>query len=138
MLDTSVSLTWLLHNGTAEQNELARSVLSCVESSSDVTLVVPDLWWLEWTNAIHQAKRRRLIDSRQIIEYSELITSLGIRTESLNPEAALARVLPLAMEAGLTTYDATYLDLAISLKADLVTADRSLLEAAGRYNVATW
>ena len=57
VLDTSVSLRWLLPDGTAEQIALADRVLDHMESMGSI-LSVPNPWWLEWAtvdSALRQA-----------------------------------------------------------------------------------
>ena len=137
VLDTSVSLTWLLHNGTSQQTDLADRVLDHLESNPNATLAVPNLWWLEWANAVSRAQRRSLVSPQQITEYADLVASLSIQTLFTHPDDVVSRILPLAIRTGLTTYDATYLDLAMELKAPLATADQALYQAATKLRVQT-
>ena len=41
-----------------------------------------------------------------------------------------------ARDAGLTTYDASYLWLAFTLEGELITLDQKMLETAGRLNIS--
>ena len=58
------------------------------------------------------------------------------RTHYWRPSGEGDWTLPLAEEAGLSVYDASYLELAIRLGVTLVSADRKLCEAAKRAGVA--
>ena len=136
VLDTSVSLAWLMPGSTVEQETIAERVLAYLETDPLGVAVVPSLWWLEWTNAISRAQRGSLINPQQIADYTELIAALALDTKTISTDEVLTRVLPLAISTGLTTYDATYLDLAIQLKAPIATADAALREAAIKNDVA--
>ena len=58
------------------------------------------------------------------------LESLGIETLEAD-RAALLSVIDLVERHGLSAYDAAYLALALSLDADLATADRGMARAAG-------
>ena len=135
VLDTSVSLAWLMPGSTVEQETIAERVLAYLETDPLGVAVVPSLWWLEWTNAISRAQRKSLINPQQIADYTELIAALALDTKAISADEVLTRVLPLAISTGLTTYDATYLDLAIQLKTPIATADAALREAAIKNDV---
>ena len=135
VLDTSVSLAWLMPGSTVEQETIAERVLAYLETDPLGVAVVPSLWWLEWTNAISRAQHKSLINPQQIADYTELIAALALDTKTIGADEVLTRVLPLAIAAGLTTYDAAYLDLAIQLKAPIATADAALREAAIKNDV---
>jgi predicted nucleic acid-binding protein len=135
ILDTSVSLAWLMPGSTVAQEAIADRVLAYLETDPLGVAVVPSLWWLEWTNAISRAQRGSLINPQQIADYTELIAALALDTKIIGADEVLTRVLPLAISAGLTTYDATYLALAIQLKTPIATADAALREAAIKNDV---
>ena len=135
VLDTSVSLAWLMPGSTVEQETIAERVLAYLETDPLGVAVVPSLWWLEWTNAISRAQRKSLINPLQIADYTELIAALALDTKTIGADEVLTRVLPLAIFTGLTTYDAIYLDLAIQLKTPIATADAALREAAIKNDV---
>ncbi len=90
-------------------------------------IVVPSHFWLEATNTL--IVRHRLLGAdvlRAIHDLDDLVF------ETIEMDRAL---LILAMDAseryGLTTYDAAYLALAVSLDGSLLTLDRALRAAAG-------
>jgi predicted nucleic acid-binding protein len=135
VLDTSVSLVWLMRGSTVEEETIAERVLAYLETDPLGVAVVPSLWWLEWTNAISRAQRKLLINPQQSVDYTELIAALALDTRTISADEVLTRVLPLAISTGLTTYDASYLDLAIQLKTPIATADAALREAAIKNDV---
>ncbi len=66
----------------------------------------------------------------------ELIAELPITTDNETTTRAWREILALARAEGLTTYDATYLELAIRRGLPLMTKDAALIAAAGRSGVA--
>jgi predicted nucleic acid-binding protein len=65
----------------------------------------------------------------------ELLNALPIRVEQESPERMLKEVLALAREQKLSTYDASYLDLAMRRALPLATRDAGLAHAAQRCGV---
>jgi len=66
----------------------------------------------------------------------ELIAELPVTTDSGTTARAWREILALARAEGLTTYDATYLELAIRCGLPLQTKDEALIGAAQRSGVA--
>lgn len=76
----------------------------------------------EVANAAAQKTRRKLMTEEDARRALGDLGGLAVRLEPADPAAVLA----LALETGLTAYDASYLWLARELKADLVTLDTKL------------
>ena len=66
----------------------------------------------------------------------ELIAELPITTDNETNARAWREIMALARAEGLTTYDATYLELAIRRGLPLQTNDAALITAAKRIGVA--
>jgi predicted nucleic acid-binding protein len=95
---------------------------------ADATRIcVPAFFWLEVVNVL---ARRHGWSGSEVIEAVHELESLGIETLE-GDRAALLSVIDLAERHGLTAYDAGYLALALSLDADLATADGGMARAAG-------
>lgn len=101
------------------------------ERLADRQLVAPRLLAYELTNAAIR-KLRKHPDQAILIR--------GGLARALSPDFAIfwsdveaTRVLELALETGLTAYDASYLWLARHLSAELVTLDTELAAAASRF-----
>jgi predicted nucleic acid-binding protein len=91
----------------------------------DAEIVAPRLLAYELTS-IAQTKTRRAPDLRDSIARAlEVGLAVGYRWVDVDHLAVLA----LALETGLSTYDATYLHVARSLEIPLVTFDRRLQDA---------
>lgn len=94
---------------------------------SGATLAAPALLALEIAN-IALKKLRRHPEQRAALLAAHAF-SLRLPIESIAIDAAA--VVSMAVETGLTAYDASYLWLARELRADLVTLDAALNIAAG-------
>jgi predicted nucleic acid-binding protein len=91
-------------------------------------LVAPGLLWYEMSEVARVKCVARPGEAQAILEQLRIAQSLSIILQS--PDWA---TLPqLALDSGLTAYDAAYLSLAQSLRAPLATFDRRLGDAARR------
>ena len=90
-------------------------------------LVVPSHFWLEVANSL--ITRRRWAGSK-VLEGVHALDALGFETIEMD-RAFLILALDASERYGLTTYDAAYLALAVSLDGSLLTLDRALRAAAG-------
>lgn len=105
-----------------EDSELAESLF---ERAGD-RLMAPGLLGYEVTSAIRHAKKPFALADREA--FLGIFHALPIR--QVPGEAALARdALRLALERGISVYDATYVVLARRLRTSLVTADARLVRA---------
>ncbi|MFO1080061.1 MAG: type II toxin-antitoxin system VapC family toxin [Reyranellaceae bacterium] len=95
------------------------------ERLTGARLVAPSLLHYEVAN-IFLTKSRRHPEQRDALRAAfELLSRLPVSPVTIDPSA----MLDLAEATGLTAYDASYLSLARSLGADLVTLDRKLAAA---------
>jgi predicted nucleic acid-binding protein len=123
VVDCSVSLAWFLED---ERNTFTDAVLRATEQLDHW---VPTVWPLEFANGLLMAQRRRRIDRTARLDALErvlLLPGLHIDQGPIDMTAISA----LAERRDLTTYDASYVELAMRLGIDLVTLDRDLANAA--------
>jgi predicted nucleic acid-binding protein len=90
-------------------------------------LLVPDLFWLEVTNAL---LRRYGSTAAEVVEAIRELDELELETIALDRALRLLAVDRSDRHA-LTSYDSVYLALAEALDADVVTLDARLATAAG-------
>ncbi len=131
VLDASVAVAWCFND---ESTTGALALLDRLRTGSGH---VPALWELEIGNILLGAERRKRITRARSVEFVGLLGELDIRVDSDLPGRAFQNMLPLARERGLTTNDATYLELAMRLGLPLATKDKALLRAATALRVAT-
>jgi predicted nucleic acid-binding protein len=129
VIDASIAVTWCFADqATPETDRLLDQV-------RDEGAFVPTLWRLELANVLLQAEKRGRIDADDVEKRLSLIAQLPI---SIDPEAnsrAWREVVDLARNEGFTSYDASYLELALRRRIPLMTLDRDLAAAAKRRGV---
>lgn len=126
VIDASVALDWFLtpaDSGPAWQK---------VEVLDESAPVVPGIWRLEVTNALTSHVRFRGLAPE--IARSVLAELLALPVAVVD-DASPSGVMELAMSSGLTTYDASYLDVAMRGGWPLATMDADLIRAAGEVGV---
>jgi predicted nucleic acid-binding protein len=116
VVDASVVIKWHVDEVDAEAAETVRL--------SATSFAVPDLLFLETASVVWKNVRRGLLTSDRAVEIIESIAD-GPFVVYMNQ--AIARdALRIALARDITPYDASYIALAISIRADYVTADRKL------------
>ncbi|MCA9415364.1 MAG: type II toxin-antitoxin system VapC family toxin [Candidatus Omnitrophica bacterium] len=106
-----------------ESSEYADKVL---ESLENCEAVVPSIWPLEVGNVLLVAERRNRIDEASSTHFLEILNALPIQVEPEPPDRIFTRILSLARKHEMSTYDASYLDLALRLDVQIATLDESL------------
>jgi len=124
VLDNSVVMAWCFED---EASAYADNVL---EHMVDSVAIVPAIWPLEVGNALLAAERRNSLSEPGRVRFLALLSALPIRIEQESPARMLKEILFLAQELNLSTYDASYLDLAMREGLPLATQDEKLREAA--------
>jgi predicted nucleic acid-binding protein len=123
VLDSSIALAWMLPDeSNSEADELLERVIS--EGA-----LVPPIWPFEVGNVLLVALRRARIRQEEFEAMIERLAQLPIEVDIEAMDHALAGVLLLAAQLGLTTYDASYLDLAQRRNVPLATLDKRLRAA---------
>lgn len=119
VVDASVAAKWLVQE---EHTELALRLLSPQHD-----LHAPDFFLLEMDNIICKWLRRGLVD---VPLADEMRTALRTMAIGLHPLVqSLNAAYHVAADSGSSVYDALYVALAVSLDAQVATADRRLYEA---------
>ncbi len=103
-----------------------------VLSLRDGTAHVPALWFLEVANVLVQAERHARINAADGARFVELLRTLPLVVDNdVAGFQGIGRVLALSRQYDLSTYDSSYLDLAMRKGVPLATRDRKLLTACG-------
>lgn len=126
-MDASVVLPWFLED---ERSDYADSVLASLE---DAEATVPCLWYAEVTNALVVAERRKRTTVEQVDRFVGLLMELSIVVGTAQP--SMPHLLGVCRDQHLSSYDATYLDLAHHLRYPLATLDTALQKAATRLKI---
>ena len=120
--DASVAAAWVLPDEEAAIADLA------LERLGEETARVPDVFWDELRNLLLSAERRGRIDARHADDSMARLRRLRIQRAGDGHDDRA--VMALARTHRLTTYDASYLALAIREGCALASLDRRLNEAA--------
>ena len=131
VLDCSVAAAWLF------EDEATRETDALLDQLADGVAWVPLHWRLEVGNVLVQAERRGRITPAQVATGVDFVDNLPIEVDAETDSRSFREVLALARPASLTTYDATYLELALRRGLALATKDRALVRAARRLKVKT-
>ena len=131
VLDASVAVAWCFDD---ESTPAAWALLDRLRTTP---AHVPALWALEIGNILLGAEKRQRITRARAVAFLGILGDLDIRVDPALPGRAFRDVLPLAREQRLTTYDATYLELAMRLGLPLATKDRALARAATALRIKT-
>lgn len=129
VVDNSVVVGWYFESQSTPETDKILDLLT------NETAHVPALWILEFSNVLRKALKAGKADTARIQEIIALVKALPISVDytSESVESNLA----IALQYGLTSYDAAYLGLAIRLQLPIATNDSALKEAAGRAGVGT-
>ena len=129
VIDNSVVMSWCFKD---EISQYADAILDSLEVS---TAIVPSIWPLEVGNILLVAERRKRLSQADSARFITLLTELPITIEQESPERMMKEILALAREHQLSSYDASYLDLAMRKGLPIATLDNGLLAAAKRSQV---
>ena len=130
VLDASVALAWCFED---ENTPSARQILARLTAEA---ASVPATWPIEVANVLALAERRRRITPADSAEFIAKLEDVAILVDGETSSRAFGRVLDLAREERLTTYEAVYLELAMRLGVPLASKDADLCDAAQRLGVS--
>ena len=128
VVDNSVVMSWCFKD---ETNNYADTVL---DRFTELVAVVPSIWLLEVVNVLLVAERQKRLSESDSIRFLTLLSQLPIFVEYERPEK-MKELLALARSNNLSSYDASYLDLAMRKGVPIATLDNKLIEAAKRIDV---
>jgi predicted nucleic acid-binding protein len=133
VLDASVALSWLLEDAGAGQAYAAATFDALTRPTSQAH--VPVTWGLEIANVIAKSEARGVLAPSRSQSF---ILALGAAPIICDPETdskALNETLQLARRYQLSSYDASYLELALRISLPLATLDEDLRRAASKVGV---
>ena len=129
VVDNSVVMAWCFQD---EASQYADAILGSLEVFK---AIVPSIWPLEVGNVLLVAERRKRLSEAGSTRFIALLTELPITIEQESPERMMREILALAREHQISSYDASYLDLAMRKGVPIATLDDGLIKAAERSQV---
>lgn len=135
VLDNSVVMRWLLQDGSDERLTYAAKVLDILTQESSEALV-PGIWALEAGNVMLKAQAKSLVSEARGAAFVGLLQDMAIIADPHTADHALSDTLQLARRFKLSSYDASYLELAMREGLALATLDDDLRRAMLQTGVA--
>jgi len=134
VLDASVAMCWLLLDGKPAERAYAQTVLTALQQA-ETRALVPGTWGLEVSNVLAKAEAKRVLTEAQSEAFLELLAALDIEADAATFSAAFSDTLQIARRYRLSSYDASYLELAMREGLPLATLDEDLQKAATKAGV---
>lgn len=128
VLDNSVTMRWLFGDGSAEDLAYASNILALMETQA-AEAFVPAVWRLEVANVIVRAESKGLLTEAKSAEFLGVLQDMAISVDMETAEHSLNDTLQLARRFKLSSYDASYLELALREGLPLATLDKDLRTA---------
>ncbi len=123
VLDSSVALAWVL------PDESNATLDGLFDKLADDMAFVPPVWPLEIGNVLLVAVKRGRLTVRDRIRLVRELKALPVEIDATSTERSLEETLALAQKYDLTTYDASYIELAQRREVPLATLDNKLRKA---------
>jgi predicted nucleic acid-binding protein len=124
VLDGSITMIWGFED---EADPYAEAIL---DKMPDLQAHVPSLWPLEVANALLVGERRNRIKPAETAQFLAILQAFPIAVDDLTVAHAWSDTMHLARAHNLSSYDASYLELAIRLGLSLAAQDGKLKAAA--------
>jgi predicted nucleic acid-binding protein len=135
VLDNSVTMRWLFGDGRKDGLAYADRVLQAL-AGADGAAVVPAIRALEVGNAVVRAEAQGLLSEARSAEFLGMLQQMPIEPDTHTAQHAWADTLQLARRHKLSSYDASYLELALRRGTPIATLDADLRRASVKAGVA--
>lgn len=132
VLDTSVTMCWLLNDGNPAGVAYSTRVLDALKERQ---AVVPGIWGLEVANVIAKIEAKALVTEARTQAFVATLQRMNIVVDRATASHALGEILHLAKRYKLSSYDAAYLELAMREGLPIATLDDALEKAAKKAGV---
>lgn len=120
--DNSVIVAWFV---PGQATELTRKAWRLARKEQ---VHVPAIWQPEFVNVLSVLERRGLLERHQVDSAISKVERLGIEVHGTF--RALAPLIDVVRRHAIKAYDASYLHVAVSMRAPLYTRDAKLRQAA--------
>ncbi len=109
-----------------------------MESMEDAVAAVPSIWSLEVVNVLVVAERIGRLSEAESTRFIALLNQLPILVEHDLYENKMSDLLSLGKKYNLSSYDASYLELAMRGGLPLATLDKNLRQACKKAKVPVY
>ena len=128
ILDCSAAIPWLFEDEASPQSD------ALLDKIVQEGALVPALWHLEVRNTLIQGIKRKRTNIVTVFDQLEQLASLPITTEH-TPNIRLNDIIDIALAGKLTSYDATYIELAARTKLPLATNDKAMCKICNELGI---
>ena len=136
VLDCSLAMAWCFADQTDGVSTAALDALADESENESPRAVVPAIWPSEVLNVVLVAERHKKLTPAQSARFLQLLGSLPIDVDvDAASIYANAKILALGRSYRLSSYDASYLELAMRMGLPLATHDKKLAAACGAVGV---
>lgn len=129
VLDNSIVMSWCFLDESDSYSDMI------LEKLQETEAIVPSIWPLEVGNVLLVAERNKRLSEADSTRFIALLNELPIIVDQEAPERMLKEIFALAREHSISSYDASYLDLAMRYGLRIATSDKSILRAAKKSKV---
>jgi predicted nucleic acid-binding protein len=127
VLDASATIAWCITRANPSEAGIAQQSFMFVSQNRTI---VPSLWYSEVINTLLVFERTKQLTERDSTAFLADLATLWIDEDQRTASESQQSVLAVARKYSLTSYHATYLELALRTSSTLATFDRKLAEAA--------
>lgn len=124
ILDCSVAMAWCFEDEVTAYSE------AILDSLSEQKAIVPTIWPLEVCNVLLMAIRRKRIKKATAAAFLDRLSEFPIELANNKAISTISGIFELGDSKKITSYDASYLNLAMSRNLPLATLDKKLAKAA--------
>ncbi|PIR84239.1 VapC toxin family PIN domain ribonuclease [Candidatus Kaiserbacteria bacterium CG10_big_fil_rev_8_21_14_0_10_51_14] len=128
VIDASVMISWLIDD---ERND----AWAMLEIASSHRIIVPSVWILEISNTLLIAEKRKRTTPGQTDYWMEIIDGFHYTVDNGSSEISCRDMVAFSRFHELSSYDASYLSLALHSNAMLATLDEKLKQAAEKAGI---
>ena len=129
VIDNSVVMAWCFED---EANSYADTIQDMLIENK---AFVPAIWPLEVTNVLLVAERKKRISKAGSGHFTALLSQLPIEVEPSDTDTIFHETISLARQYMLSSYDASYIELAIRKGLPIATQDKAIIRAAKKIQI---
>jgi predicted nucleic acid-binding protein len=124
VVDNSIVMAWCFEDESTKYTDAVQEMLI------NHRAFVPSIWPLEVANVLLVAERQNRISMADSGRFITLLSQLPIKVGQSEPDRVFHDTLNLARQHRLSSYDASYLALAIRMGLPIASLDKAILRAA--------
>ncbi len=124
VIDNSIVMAWCFEDEASDYTDAIQELLI------DNKAFVPAIWPLEVANVLLVAERKKRISKADSGHFIALLSQLPIEVGPAESDRIFHDTLSMARQYRLSSYDASYLDIAIRKGTPIATLNKAIIRAA--------